>query len=404
MLWEEAGYLCVDLSRLMRMPHQWMVWDWQHGMGWHIYVDGDLEVSAWYEVPHIPLTALSMQQTRWFQSIPSALQAKVLVLNEHNPELVFPLLRLIARYRHVQELFEDAPLLSLLVMVHAMRHQWSEEEVSKLFTRKRTALLAEIQLPACQSAWKLLGKLHYDVLNRQTWKDIQQMFAGEYWSRLSHERTLDIRAIRCLNGAPDLLDDALFRYCVYQGAVRFLSSQRDCAVIRSRLFRMYFERQASYIELKELYGLMEDTLTMLWNQPRRRRAVLRMSNEAELLRLHDHLAGDHPRQVPDVDFPAPPIPDTKDIQAISHSSELIEEGKAQQHCVACYWKRIAQGQYYVYRMSAPERATIGLIRQHDGTWHVDQLRLRANGTPTQVTKDVVEKWLLDSLKKRGSIR
>ncbi len=72
-------------------------------------------------------------------------------------------------------------------------------------------------------------------------------------------------------------------------------------------------------------------------------------------------------------FPAPPLPSGEGIEPIITPAQQVTEGREQHNCVASYAGRIASGSYYVYRVTRPERATLGLRRDRQDRWHIDQL-------------------------------
>jgi hypothetical protein len=95
----------------------------------------------------------------------------------------------------------------------------------------------------------------------------------------------------------------------------------------------------------------------------------------------------------DISFPLPPIDGTEDIIPITTPKELAEESKLQRHCGMSYVSRIVRGSSYLYKVLAPERATLSLEKS-DGKWRVGQL-LKENNKP--VSKDTyhkVTKWLI----------
>ena len=61
------------------------------------------------------------------------------------------------------------------------------------------------------------------------------------------------------------------------------------------------------------------------------------------------------------------------------------------HCVASYHSQIVARQYFVYRVTSPIRATLGL-RRLDGEWQLDQL-VEAGNAP-------VDDWGCDDLMRR----
>ena len=62
------------------------------------------------------------------------------------------------------------------------------------------------------------------------------------------------------------------------------------------------------------------------------------------------------------------------------------------HCVAIHETSIASGgKYYVYRVVAPERATLALRRTYRG-WTIDELQGRRNQAVSPETHSRVQAW------------
>ncbi len=74
---------------------------------------------------------------------------------------------------------------------------------------------------------------------------------------------------------------------------------------------------------------------------------------------------------PDDRWAQPPWPGTDTIRPLVTPADLHEEGRAMQHCVESYAGLVAWGDYAVYQVLAPVRATLGLQRL-GGDWRVDQ--------------------------------
>ena len=74
---------------------------------------------------------------------------------------------------------------------------------------------------------------------------------------------------------------------------------------------------------------------------------------------------------------------------------------SQHHCVASYHQRILAGRYYVYSVTAPERATLGIKLAANGEMTIDQLKLRYNGRPSSETQAMVEGWLAEAFRRRS---
>ena len=90
-------------------------------------------------------------------------------------------------------------------------------------------------------------------------------------------------------------------------------------------------------------------------------------------------------------FPAPPHPGTPDIVPLTSGRELFSEGRAMHHCAASHAPRVAGGRAYLYRVHAPERATLSLVRGAAG-WHLAQIKTFANGRVAPETLAAVREW------------
>lgn len=91
-------------------------------------------------------------------------------------------------------------------------------------------------------------------------------------------------------------------------------------------------------------------------------------------------------------LPPPPLLGTTEIQPLSIEAALGEEGALMHHCVGSYGARVAQGNLAIYRVLAPERATVAIGRKN-GRWHIVEMRLACNKAPSAATIQAVERWL-----------
>ena len=87
-----------------------------------------------------------------------------------------------------------------------------------------------------------------------------------------------------------------------------------------------------------------------------------------------------------IQFPPPPFAGTKQIQPIMTPDDLYREGEDMQHCVGIYARGVAEGRYYVYRVVAPVRATMGLRCRWHEKWMPDQLYQSRNRPVDAETK------------------
>ena len=93
------------------------------------------------------------------------------------------------------------------------------------------------------------------------------------------------------------------------------------------------------------------------------------------------------------EFPKPPLAGIPTIQPILDEAGLIEEGKQQSNCVGYYGDRVRSGSVLIYKVLAPERATLSLVMSPGGQWVIGQLKLRSNQPCSELTKKHVIDWL-----------
>ncbi len=93
-------------------------------------------------------------------------------------------------------------------------------------------------------------------------------------------------------------------------------------------------------------------------------------------------------------FPHPPLPGTESIIPITCLPDLQLEGQTQNNCVASYALYVIQGGFYVYRVTAPERATLSITKGNDGCWKRCEIKVINNGKPKRSSVNAVDRWLL----------
>ena len=104
-----------------------------------------------------------------------------------------------------------------------------------------------------------------------------------------------------------------------------------------------------------------------------------------------------------VGFPPPPIPGTDQIVPITDWSELLLESEEQHNCVFSCREKILAGQYAVYRVLVPVRATVGLLREETG-WRLDQLYAAENKSLPKKLHDEIAGSLLAQLSRCAGAR
>jgi hypothetical protein len=99
------------------------------------------------------------------------------------------------------------------------------------------------------------------------------------------------------------------------------------------------------------------------------------------------------RQLASRPYPPPPVPGTKDIIPLTSTEQLQDEGWAQGNCVATYQWRVLAGDTYIYKIMAPERATLAIVRGADGCWYRAELNGDGNCKVKPATERLVDMWL-----------
>ncbi len=92
------------------------------------------------------------------------------------------------------------------------------------------------------------------------------------------------------------------------------------------------------------------------------------------------------------EFPAPPIAGIETIQPLDTPNELINEAGRLFNCALDYWREIISGKRYLYRLLAPERVTILLVRE-ETRWALEELAGMRNRAVSSKSRRVVEEWL-----------
>jgi hypothetical protein len=84
-------------------------------------------------------------------------------------------------------------------------------------------------------------------------------------------------------------------------------------------------------------------------------------------------------------LPAPPTEGDHSIAPLRSASEIIAEGREQQHCLGRTWHllRVFNGESYFYRVLQPRRGTLELCYGSSGFWQIRQFRWTANEQPTE---------------------
>jgi hypothetical protein len=93
-------------------------------------------------------------------------------------------------------------------------------------------------------------------------------------------------------------------------------------------------------------------------------------------------------------FPYPPISGIPgQIEPIINSEMLFDEGGKQDNCSANFFEDIQQGNCYIYRLLAPERATVRIVRESESDpWRLIEAHSKSNESISATTEAYLRNW------------
>jgi len=96
-----------------------------------------------------------------------------------------------------------------------------------------------------------------------------------------------------------------------------------------------------------------------------------------------------------VDLPAGPAPDTKQIVQIKTSNALLEEGRLMKHCVGGYVKACVRGDSFIYHVCVNDKHSTLEISKRDGVWRLIQHAATKNVKPANNNIEAVNAWCIE---------
>lgn len=180
------------------------------------------------------------------------------------------------------------------------------------------------------------------------------------------------------------------------GVIRIVTDPELFGVVSPTFLLEVAHRPEEEARPRAAYAL-QDTVRMFRLQQPEGRAFPAVGSLERLQGLHDSLMGNLHRLQDHLampDFPPPPVEGTDSIVPLTAAGDLVAEGREQRNCVASYIDRVAMArQVYIYRVLAPERCTLSLVRR-GGRWTLAELRRHGNQAPSVTTFEAVARWLV----------
>ncbi len=166
-----------------------------------------------------------------------------------------------------------------------------------------------------------------------------------------------------------------------------LAPERPVPTFRSieQVEQQHAEVYAEYAAYQQRQEQLREQRRQADQRERRRRA--------DNARLQQNLARTNAESHRHKPFPPPPLPGTASILPLTRGLDLQFEAQEQNNCVASYDWKVQRGGFYIYRIMAPERATLAIFKASDGCWQRSELKGPNNRKVKRSTVNAVDSWL-----------
>jgi len=358
--------IVLDFSTLLDYAGTITVGHWNSGVTWQLECDGTIQKFKYFEQESVPLTFLLYQEscTQWYLDIPKEVRINLAAFATHE----FCILYLVSHYTHAYQLFVSQPTLFWIMLSVAKEKNLPEVELMALLARPRKEILRFCDLPATKSALKLISKLQIPRLNQTSLGHIRDLLAIDNYSALNHLKQIGENVVSFVREYPEMIGSSLLIGISKSNNSAINSTIDDIRHLADRLGITDISARLSHSKSLDEVTAVHDDL------------VIRVNAQQY-------------EELFEIDYPEPPIQGTQSIIPITTGEYLFRESVRQHHCVSTYHDRIVLGDYYVYQILEPERATLGLILKKGCKPKLDQLVLALNDEVSEQTKNTVLKWL-----------
>jgi len=290
------------------------------------------------------------------------------------------LLYVIGQFPESAEMAGSAPILFWLAS-NMLGPAPSRADVRKLYTRRRVAILESFCSSSSRSHLKFLSKIREFSYLREDLDLLRRMLLDdEFLKKVRHSRQINWPVLKVFFNQRYVMGLACAKGCLTaencRDAFRFLGKVcvyiRDIRMMCRTIHREYPEKEIcamkSAFQIKNLHDRISEEINR-----KDRAAIIARYGE---------------------DLPPSPLKNTKDIKHICKVGDLLDEGVEMKHCVGGYVDRVMGGDVFIYRVYAPERATMELHRLPDGKFRIEQMKLYRNGKVSVETWDILRRWLI----------
>ncbi|MCK5726854.1 MAG: PcfJ domain-containing protein [Thiotrichaceae bacterium] len=357
----EKNDLIIDYSKVIGYPCLLKITPWEKGITWTSIAGQERVIQKNY----LDETGLTLHQTyndnkenNWLRAIPKDLLGKLLDYEKKYFFPVYPLLCLLSNHQSAIDLFKRNHLLMAILMYSAKVNNWNEEYVVNLLNGKRIDLINACGLPRRESTLKTLDKIRGVSLTPLEYLTIKNVLSLPNADLINNFRYVDIKLIYLIEEHNDLLTKSLMQS---------------------------YHKEWSVFQFKKIYF---DTTIMLGRAANPQ--LIKCLTISALEKIHERWTIKRDKKVY---FPQPPIKGSKYIIPITNSHELIDEGRAQHHCVAGYKDEIVNGRSYIYKVLEPERGTLQVLILANNKYARAQFKLSCHQSPSKETIRIIDQWI-----------
>lgn len=277
------------------------------------------------------------------------------------------------RYSEAKQLLESDPVLLWLIAAAAKKQQWSDENYRHCFSLSRLDILALLGFPARKMALKMLRKLSACRFDFSVYYNINYWLHSHNLQALNHYPKLSLNHIK------------LFRSCPEMIGTRWTVDRFDEIERLNNIQAVIEQVNASLRKAKQI------------NLPSYALKHLKKLHSIECLEtLHENLNKFLKIRFlakKNIAYAKYPLAGNQFIMPIKNSSMLVNESLDQINCSWSYHEQLLESEYFIYKVTFPERATLGLVIDEEGCLKVDQLFLKRNEEVSEQTKAFINDWL-----------
>lgn len=379
---ESDASLNIDLTRMLGYDFSVNIRPWNEGISWS---STSAEETTFHDYSaELPVTFALLKREKnanpWLDLLPQDIRSALDTYDEKYSNVLFSTLWFISRGRHAYEYFLNQPRIVWFMLQHAKLYKWPELYVASLFSEKRRTILEACGLPGNKSCLNFLAKFSSESYGPRQFKFIRGALNTADYRRVTHLK---------------FVDEHIFDFM-----------QKHQELPWSNLLIHY----DGHWNLTSLNSIINDIVRIAQDTgcPNILNRICKFKNLTQINRLHDDLVDKTNQRmidtIPDIHYPSPPIPGNDDIVPVSNKKDLVTEGIDRHHCISSYHDRILAGDYYVYRISHPESATLGITKTQNKLWKIDEIKTKFNGKPSDETTKTVYSWFSEACRDCNNIK